>query len=152
MSVGNNPQPAGEDFAVAEPNESPLTILAIASFFKGNDFIRECRRRGGRAVLLTREKLLGEDWARDALDDILAVPGRGGEELYLEAAACVARRRRVDRVVALEEYDVLTAARLREHLGLPGMGSTVARRFQDKLAMRVRACEIGVAVPEFVHL
>ena len=35
----------------------------IASFFKGNDFIRECKRLGAGVVLLTREKLLGADWA-----------------------------------------------------------------------------------------
>jgi biotin carboxylase len=58
----------------------------------------------------------------------------------------------VSRIVALEEYDVLTAALVREELGLPGMGSTVARRFQDKLSMRVRARETGTRVPDFVRL
>ena len=132
--------------------EHPPTILCVASFYKGNEFIRECQRRGGRVVLLTREKLLGEDWARDALDDLIAVPGAGEERSYLEAATHLARRRRVTRVVALEEYDVLTAARIREYLCLPGLGSTAARHFQDKLAMRARAREAGVPQPQFVHL
>src|SRR5215207_6132619 len=136
-----------------EPTQEYLpTVLCVASFFKGNEFIRECRRRGGRVILLTREKLLGEDWARDALDDLIAVPGAGEEGLYLEAATHLARRRRVTRVVALEEYDVLTAARIREYLCLTGLGSTAARRFQDKLAMRARAREAGVPQPQFVHL
>ena len=136
-----------------EPTQGhPPTILCVASFFKGNEFIRECRRRGGRVILLTREKLLGEDWARDALDDLIAVPGAGEEGLYLEAATHAARRRRIGRVVALEEYDVLTAARIREYLCLPGLGSTAARHFQDKLAMRARASEAGVPQPQFVHL
>ena len=128
------------------------TVLCVASFFKGNEFIRECQRRGCRVILLTREKLLGEDWARDALDELIAVPGAGEEGLYLEAATHAARRRCVGRVVALEEHDVLTAARIREYLCLPGLGSTVARRFHDKLAMRARALETGVPQPQFVHL
>jgi biotin carboxylase len=134
------------------PTATPATLLCVASFFKGNDFIRECRRAGARVVLLTREKLLGEAWARECLDQTLAVPDGGGCELYQAAAALLARRRRVARVVALEEYDVVTAARIREHLCLPGMSATTARLFQDKLAMRAGAREGGLRVPEFVRL
>ena len=105
---------------MGQTRENSLTVLCVASFFKGNEFIRECRRRGARVILLTREKMLGEPWARESLDDLLAVPGRGEECDYLEAATHAARRRRVTRVVALEEYDVLTAARVREYLCLPG--------------------------------
>jgi biotin carboxylase len=129
------------------------TIVCIASFFKGNEFLRECRRGGARVVLLTRGKMLKEAWARDSIDDIIATPDRnGGYELYAEAAVHVARGARVSRVVALEEYDVLTAARVREELALPGMSATAARRFHDKLSMRVRARAAGVLVPDFVHL
>lgn len=32
--------------------EHPPTILCVASFYKGNEFIRECQRLGGRVVLL----------------------------------------------------------------------------------------------------
>ena len=41
---------------------------------------------------------------------------------------------------------------LREHLRLPGMGLTTVRYFRDKLAMRARAQEEGILVPEFVHV
>lgn len=135
---------------MADANEP--TILCIASFFKGNDFIRECKRRGGHAVLLTREKLLNEDWARESLDDLVAIPGKVSVQTYLMAASHVARQRRVTRVVALEEYDILTAANIREHLCVPGMSTTAARRFQDKLAMRARAREVEIPQPEFVQL
>jgi biotin carboxylase len=129
------------------------TVVCIASFFKGNDFLRECVAAGARVVLLTREKMLSEPWAREAVAEVVGIPdGRGGVASYLEAATAIARRRRVARVVALEEYDVLTAALVREELALPGMGSTVARRFHDKLSMRVRAQEMGTRVPDFVHL
>ncbi len=128
------------------------TILCIASFFKGNDFIRECKRQGARVVLLTREKLLGADWARESLDDLIAIPGKTSVQSYLVAASHAARQRRVSRVVALEEYDIVTAAHIREHLCVPGMGTTAARCFQDKLAMRAKARDVGILQPEFVPL
>ena len=133
-------------------NSRAPTILCIASFFKGNDFIRECKRRGAGVVLLTREKLLGAEWARDSLDDLIAIPGKTSVQSYLAAATYVARQRRVVRVVALEEYDIVTAAHIREHLCVPGMGTTIARSFQDKLAMRCKANEVAIQQPEFVSL
>jgi biotin carboxylase len=63
----------------------------------------------------------------------------------------VARTRQIDRIVPLDDFDVETAAFLREHLRVPGMGETTARYFRDKLAMRTRARNAGVLVPEFVH-
>ena len=128
------------------------TIICVASFFKGNDFIRECKRLGAAVVLLTREKLLDAGWARESLDDLIAIPGKTSVQSYLAAATYVARQRRVLRVVALEEYDIVTAAHIREHLGVSGMGTTIARCFQDKLAMRCKANEVGIPQPEFVSL
>jgi biotin carboxylase len=58
----------------------------------------------------------------------------------------------VSRVVALEEYDVVTAAHIREHLCVAGMGTTTARCFQDKLAMRAKARDAGITQAEFVPL
>jgi biotin carboxylase len=144
---------AGESFPMHVPTLSAPTVVCVASFFKGNDFIRACAEAGARVLLLTRAKLLGEPWAREALEEVFALRDDGGGfDAYAEVAVHLARRHRVSRVVALEEYDVLTAARLREELALPGMGSTVARRFQDKLSMRVSARAAGVRVPDFVHL
>ncbi|HSE22153.1 MAG TPA: ATP-grasp domain-containing protein [Pyrinomonadaceae bacterium] len=133
-------------------NSEMPTILCIASFFKGNDFIRECKRRGAAVVLLTREKLLDAEWARDSLEDLIAIPGKTSVQSYLAAATYVARQRRVVRMVALEEYDIVTAAHIREHLCVPGMGVTIARSFQDKLAMRCKANEVAIQQPKFVPL
>ena len=133
-------------------NSKTPTVLCIASFFKGNDFIRECKRRHADVVLLTREKLLDAEWDRDAIDDLIAIPGKTSVQSYLAAATYIARQRRVVRVVALEEYDVVTAAHIREHLCVPGMGATIARSFQDKLAMRCKASEAAIQQPRFVPL
>jgi len=128
------------------------TILCIASFFKGNEFIREAQAQGARVVLLTREKLLDRDWARESLDELLAIPGKTSVSAYLAAATHVARIYPVTRVVALEEYDIVTAAHIREHLCVPGMGTTTARSFQDKLAMRAQGRDVRLPQPDFVQL
>jgi biotin carboxylase len=103
-------------------------------------------------ILVVKEKLRDDGWPRESLDVVLTVPNSAGPDAFVQAVSEVARWRRVDRVVALEEYDVLNAALVREHLRIPGMGTTTARLFRDKLAMRVKASEAGIRVPEFVHV
>jgi biotin carboxylase len=68
----------------------------------------------------------------------------------LKGVAYLARDRWFDRIVALDDYDVRLAAQLREHMRLPGMNSSEARYFRDKLAMRQGAARAGIAVPPFV--
>ena len=68
------------------------------------------------------------------------------------AVSFLARTRQIDCIVPLDDYDVETAAALREHLRLPGLGISAAKLFRDKLAMRVRARQANIRVPEFVHL
>ncbi|MGA8270657.1 MAG: ATP-grasp domain-containing protein, partial [Candidatus Sulfotelmatobacter sp.] len=62
----------------------------------------------------------------------------------------LSRTQKIDRIVALDEYDMETASTLREHLRIPGMGLTTMRYFRDKLAMRMRALDRGLRVPDFV--
>ncbi|HEY6246230.1 MAG TPA: ATP-grasp domain-containing protein [Pyrinomonadaceae bacterium] len=133
-------------------NPARPTIICIATFFKGNEFIRECKRQGAAVVLLTREKLATADWAYESLDDLIAIPGKVTDQSYAAAAVRVMRQRKVERIVALEEYDVVTAAQLREFSAIPGVRTTTARRFQDKLVMRMRGRETGIRQPEFVPL
>lgn len=58
----------------------------------------------------------------------------------------------IDRIIALDDFDVERAALIREHFRIPGMGQTTARYFRDKLAMRLKALEGGLAVPPFTAL
>src|SRR4030095_3307898 len=55
----------------------------------------------------------------------------------------------IDRIIALDEYDVENVATLREHLRLPGLGQSATRFFRDKLAMRIKASENSILVPNF---
>jgi hypothetical protein len=93
-----------------------------------------------------------EDWPRESLDDLIAVPNDAGPPLFIDLLAFLARKRKIDRVIALEEFDVVTAALMREHLCLPGLSSSGAKIFRDKLSMAVHSQRAGINVPEFVPL
>jgi biotin carboxylase len=135
-----------------QPLNRPLNIVCLATYFKGADFIRECKEHGCHVVLITKEKMLREDWPRESLDDLIAVPNDAGPALFIDLLAFLARKTKVDRVIALEEFDVVTAALMREHLCLPGLSSSNAKVFRDKLSMAVRSQRAGINVPEFVPL
>ena len=137
---------------MAETENPPLNIVCLATYFKGADFIHECKAHGCHVVLITKEKMLQEDWPRESLDDLIAVPNDAGPALFIDLLAFLARQRRIDRVVALEEFDVVTAALMREHLCLPGLSSSGAKVFRDKLSMAVYSERAGINVPEFVPL
>jgi len=130
----------------------PLNIVCLATYFKGVDFIRECKEHGCGVVLITKEKMLGEDWPRESLDDLIAVPNDAGPALFIDLLAFLARKAKIDRVIALEEFDVVTAALMREHLCLPGLSGSGAKIFRDKLSMAVHSRRAGINVPEFVPL
>ncbi len=125
----------------------PQTILCIASFYKGHDFIRECRSQGCRVVLMTREKLRNAEWPLECIDHLIVVPDKSEIEDYIFAANDFSLSNRIDIVVALEEGDVITAARIRAHLAIAGMTTSTARTFRDKLWMRIKAGEAGISQP-----
>lgn len=129
----------------------PLTVLCIATFEKGQEFLRECKRQGCRVFLVTMERLRDADWPRESVDEFFYLPEDYRLEDVTRGVSYLARTREIDRVVPLDDFDVETAAALREHLRIPGMGDTTTRYFRDKLAMRVKARDHGVLVPEFVH-
>src|SRR6185503_16391752 len=101
-----------------ESTARPLNIVCLATYFKGGDFIRECKSLGCNVILITKEKMLKEDWPRDSLEDLFAVPNDAGPPLLIDLSAYIARKAKPDRVIALEEFDVVTAALIREHFGL----------------------------------
>jgi biotin carboxylase len=133
------------------PEPAAPTILCIATYEKGQEFIRECKRQGCTVLLLTADTLKEADWPRESIDDSFYVPREIAREDLMKGVSHLARSRVLDRIVALDDFDVETAALLREHLRIPGMGETTARYFRDKLAMRVKARNQGILVPEFVH-
>ncbi len=124
-------------------------IVCIASEFKGNEFLDEAQNSGWHVTLVTRKKLLDEQWAWTALNDVKTVEDDASIDDYIRAVTNIAGSRKIDRVVGLDEFDVLTSARAREHLQLDGMSSSHALRFRDKLSMRNIAADSGIPCPEF---
>jgi biotin carboxylase len=132
------------------PESRPLTILCVSSYEKGQEFLRTCKAIGCRVLLLTVEKLRDADWPRESIDEMFFMPEELPTQDLINAVSFAARSQPIDRIVALDEFDMENVSALREHLRIPGMGLTTIRYFRDKLAMRARAKETGIAVPEFV--
>lgn len=131
-------------------------FLCIASYFKGNDFLRGMKSTGATVYLVTSKKLENEPWAREALDDIFYVQEDAENNWNMDDTAAglawLMRNKKIDRIVSLDDFDVEKGAFLREHFRIPGMGQTTARHFRDKLAMRIEARDAGVPVPAFTDL
>ncbi len=135
---------------------SQLSFLCIATFHKGQDFLKACKALGNTVYLLTDQKLADADWPRESIDEIFYVPSPSNAphdlETMVTGLAHIMRSRRIDRVVALDDFDVEKGALIRETFRIPGMGQTTARFFRDKLAMRMRAAAEGIRVPAFSSL
>ena len=125
-------------------------IVIIASDYKGAEFIEECQNAGWRVTLVTRKKLLDEPWPWTAINDAKTVDDDADVMDYVRAVTNIAGSQVIDKVVGLDEFDVITAATAREHLDLPGMSRSFALRFRDKLTMRDIAHRAGIPCPDFV--
>lgn len=138
------------EYSLSTPR--PITLLCLASHFKGGPFLEAARDLGCHVILLTREKLSEKEWPWPSVDERFFMPDPARQPDVTHAVAYLARGRAIDRIIPLDDYDVPTAAALREHMRLPGMGDSVTRFFRDKLAMRVGAQQNDILVPDFVHV
>ncbi|MCP9237055.1 acetyl-CoA carboxylase biotin carboxylase subunit family protein [Lewinella sp. JB7] len=133
-----------------------MTFLCISCYFKGVPFLRACKAAGNTVYLLTVKKLEHDPWPREAIDEFFFLESDSNAPSDLaniaKGVAWMMQSRPIDRVVALDDFDVEKAAYLREEFRLPGMGQTTSRYFRDKLAMRIRARDHGVPVPAFSSL
>ena len=125
-------------------------IVCIASEQKGNEFLEQASANGWRVTLVTRKNLLDLPWAWDAISEVRSVEEPAQPLDYVRAITNIAGSEKIDRVVGLDEFDVITGALTREHLQIPGMTSSYLRRFRDKLTMRNVAAASGIPCPEFI--
>ena len=136
----------------------PLSILCIASFFKGEEFMRAAKDEGCTVYLLTSTSLKDADWPHKSIDETFYVNEINGEKgvwnmnEVIGGLAWVMQTKPIDRIVSLDDFDVEKGTALREHFRIPGMGQTTGRYFRDKLAMRVKAQKEGVPCPAFSDL
>jgi len=127
-------------------------ILCLTTYEKGQSFMRQCAAMGCKVLLLTLEKHRYADWPYDILDEIIHMPAGLTQEQITNTATYLARSRKFARLLSLDEFDMETAAQLREHMRIPGMGSTTTTHFRDKLTMRAEAQRAGALVPEFTGI
>lgn len=117
--------------------------------------MREAHALGCKVFLVTAKRWEHKPWPREALEDIFYVDELGDVwniPNLVKGISYLARSIHFDRIVPLDDYDLEKAAALREHLRVPGMGDTRVRYFRDKLAMRTKAVDDDIPVPEFVHV
>jgi len=127
-------------------------FLCLASYETGHDFLRQCAEMGVRVTLLTLDQHRDAAWPRESLEELATMPAGLNREQILNTVSWVARSRRFDRVVALNGEFLETAAQIREHMRVPGMGTTTAGCYRDKLAQRVIARAFGYQVPRFCRV
>jgi biotin carboxylase len=125
-------------------------IVCIASEHKGNEFLEECQNAGWHVTLVTRKDLLDAPWAWTSINEAKTVDRYATQDDYVRAITNIAGSQPVHRIVGLDEFDVLTAARAREHLQVEGISNSFALRFRDKLRMRNLAAQIGIPCPAYV--
>lgn len=129
-----------------------LCLMAATKGLYGERFLVQAKESGARVLVLTNANALHLDWPRHLIDGLYAVEDIFNPLFVRNAASYLARTERIDAIVGLGEYDIEVAAALREHMRLPGMSLSQSYLFRDKLAMRQRARELGIPVPEFVSI
>lgn len=129
------------------------TIVCISCYYKGYDFMDEMKDLGNKVILVTSENLKEKNWPWHAIDEVFYMPELKPSvwnlDHLIQGFSYLMQTRKVHAVIALDDYDVEKAALIRETFRIPGMGQTTHRYFRDKLAMRQKAKDSGIHVPEF---
>lgn len=143
---------------MANQSNTPLSILCITGYHKGEAFMQAAKAAGCNVYLVTSEQLRDAAWPLESLDEIFyvkdidGIKGNWDMNDVIKGLSWFLRSHKVDRIVCLDDFDVEKGAALREHFRIPGMGQTTSRYFRDKLAMRMKAQEAGIPVPAFTSL
>lgn len=135
---------------------APQTFLCLTCDFKGGQFLKALKAAGNRVYLVTSTEHRDDPWPHEAIDETFYLGkddnGHWNTQHLIGGVGHLMRRSVIDRVIALDDFDVEKAAAVREHFRIQGQGETVARYFRDKLAMRVEAKRQQIPVPAFSNL
>jgi biotin carboxylase len=109
---------------------------------------------GHRVLLITDARALsGDDTVRTAqlasFDAAVPLTSYHDHVLVEREALRLHAEFGLDEIIALSEFDLLRAARLRELLGLPGQSEQSAAAFRDKLLMKDLLARKGVALAPY---
>ena len=126
-----------------------MKVLCLASFFKGAKLLDELHKLGVYIVLVTTEKVYEEPWP-EGIDETFCFPEIAITDEVRKGISFLFTKHDFDAIIPIDEYVVDTAAWLREHFRVQGMGVTQAALYRDKLLMRIKADESDIPVPRFV--
>ncbi len=118
------------------PDEMPLFCRALSTFGAKVYGISDVPAQN--LPELTRRHLAG----------YLQTPQLNQEDAVVTAVATAWAGRTFDRVICLWEPGVVLAARLREALGVPGLGVEDAIAFRNKDIMKARVAAAGIRTPK----
>ena len=124
----------------------------MAGSHTGDRFLEELVNLNCRVLLLTIDEHRGAGWPSDAVSELHSMPAGLTVQQITNTVTYLARSRKIARVIAFDNFNVQIAAALREHLRIPGMGITTACYFSDRLAGRLKAVQMGMAVPAFTSV
>ena len=127
-------------------------ILCISASHPGDRLIEEFSDLGCRVVLLTVDEYQDSGWPSNAISELHSMPAGMTLQQITNTVTYLARSRKFARIIALDNFNVQIAAALREHLRIPGMGVTTACYFSDRFAARLKAAQLGMAVPAFTSV
>ncbi|MDR2230672.1 MAG: ATP-grasp domain-containing protein [Flavobacteriaceae bacterium] len=129
------------------------TFVCLSSYYKGYDFMDECKKLGNKVILITSESLKEKNWPWHAIDEVYYMPETEpsvwNSDHMIQGFAYLMKIHNIDTVIALDDFDVEKAALIRETFRIQGMGQTTYRYFRDKLAMRQMAKDSGINIPPF---
>jgi hypothetical protein len=81
-------------------DKRPLTLLCLASNFKGGAFLKAAKQLGCTVLLLTCEDVAEEDWPRESIDETFYMPTLRERPGILYAVSYIARSHTIDQIFA----------------------------------------------------
>lgn len=127
-------------------------ILFLSSTHKGDVMLEAAKSAGCRVLLMTDESQRHETWPYDVIDEFYVTPDFRRYQDVINTVTYLARGRKIDLILPLDEFEVELVAILREHMRIHGMGVSQMRRFRDKLTMRQLAQAAKIPVPRFSRI
>ena len=80
----------------------PLSILCIASFFKGENFMISAKKNGAIVYLVTSKKLEDKNWPKEYIDEIFYVQqddkNNWNMDDVISGLSYVMRNKKIDRI------------------------------------------------------
>ncbi len=123
-----------------------ILLLVPTTTYRLDDFLRAAVRLNIDVILASnRCHVLAEQWP-DHLG--LSLPFSSPYEAVEKALAAL-RDKRIDAVIAADDYTTILAAMLAEKLGLPGNSLEAAEKTRNKLSLRRAFAAGGMPSPKF---